>query len=98
MTKEDLQAELTEKFTQILEEDPINAQEKFLDELEERGLFGEEPEEIRGKFKELLDKEMLSPEEIEQSIQIAEHNAKIDQKRAKDLARREERRMKNGKR
>jgi hypothetical protein len=84
-----IHSELEEKFLKILSQPDAVIP---ADEIE-----GELSEDQRATLQSVLEAEMPTPEEIERDVKIAEHNAEVQRRRDKKLARRRIRQQAKGK-
>lgn len=91
---QDLEAKLLEILNQPDKSDSLAEAIEMVADKEE----GKLTEEQRATLTTLLNAGLPSPDEIARDAKIAEHNARIEQARKNDLARRTERRSKNKRR
>jgi hypothetical protein len=93
-TTQDLEAKLLEILNQPDKSDSLAEAIELVADKEE----GKLTDEQRATLASLLEAGLPSPDQIVRDAKCAEHNAKIEQARKLDLARRMERRAKNPKR
>ncbi len=86
----ELESQLEAKFMEILSIPDVVIPADEID--------GELSEEQRATLQSVLEAQMPSPEEIQQSIEIAKHNEEVRMKRAIRLAKRRVKQQRRGKR